>query len=275
METIIDANGDLTRHKIKKYTFKKLDVNDETSHVHETASEEQLAQAPDAPIVYDDSDSSASVGASILNSKDLQEITTGQSSMMQKIEELYQFIDSMRGDIANQAHTMSTHFENNLHQSYQDGIRMGEEENRKKSEAEMNEYKNRLLEAINIFTQETAKVQGLLGNLENELVKTSIDIAHEVIKLTVDERAEQVALALSKELVHELNSATDITIKVNPVDIDFIRNNINNDKINVDSDIAVARGGVVVLSSLGNIDGSIKERFAKVKATFYENMNQE
>jgi flagellar assembly protein FliH len=275
METIIDANGDLSRHKIKKYTFKKLDVNDDSSHIQETASDEQVAQAQAAPIVYDQDDDDNTPTNSLLNAKDIQEITSGQSSMMHKIEELYQFMDSMRGDIANQAQTMHAHFENNLQQTYQDGMRLGEEESKKKSEAELNDYRNRLIEAANIFTQETAKVQSLLENLENELVKTSIDIAQEVIKVSVDERAEQIAMALSKELVNELGNATDITIKVNPMDLDFVRNNINNDKINVDSDIAVARGGVVVLSSLGNIDGSIKERFAKVKATFYENLNQE
>jgi flagellar assembly protein FliH len=275
METIIDANGDLSRHKIKKYTFKKLDMNDDTSHIHETASDEQLAQAKDSPIVYNDEDDTTSSTGSLLNAKDLQEITNGQSSMLHKIEELYQFVDSIRGDIANQSQTMNTHFQNNLQQSYQDGIRIGEEESRKKSEVEVDEIKGRLIEAINIFTNETTKVQSLLDNLENELVKTSIDIAHEVIKVTLDDRAQQVALGLSKELVKELQNASDITIKVNPMDVDFIRNNINNDKIIIENDIAVARGGVVVLSSLGNIDGSIKERFAKVKATFYENLNQE
>jgi flagellar assembly protein FliH len=271
METIIDANGDLSRHKIQKYAFKKLDVNDDTTHIHETAPQEQVQQAQSLPDYEEDTPKKTS----LLDAKELKELSSSQSTMLRRIEELYTFVETMRGDLNNQSQTMSQHFEQNLQQTFQNGIKTGEEENRKKLDQEMQDMKSRINEAINTFATETQKVQGLLENLEDALVKTSIEIAQEVIKVSLDERAEQIALALSKELINDLKSASDITIKVNPYDIDFIINNINNEKINVEGDIAVARGGVVVLSNIGNIDGSIKERFAKVKATFYENMNKE
>lgn len=272
METIIDANGDLSKHKIQRYAFKRLDMTDDTTHLHETTPNEVVSRAKSAPEYHSHGDDQS---MSLLDLKEFKELSSSQSVMMRRLEELYTFVETMRGDLSQQSQRISAHFENNLQQTYQDALKLGEEENRRKSETEINDIKIRLMEAISIFSNETAKVQHILQNLEPELVKTAIDIAQEVIKIAIDEKSELIALALAKELTNDLKSASDIKIKVNPMEFDFISNNINKDKIKVESDVAVARGGVIVLSNLGNIDGTIKERFAKVKATFYENMTEE
>ena len=79
-----------------------------------------------------------------------------------------------------------------------------------------------------------------------------------------------MASSIAKNLLSSLNEATSITLKVSVYDYDHIANEITDNRIKIEKDLAIAKGGVMILSDVANIDGTIKERFAKIKAAFYE-----
>ena len=119
-----------------------------------------------------------------------------------------------------------------------------------------------------------------LQNLEKELSAIAVDIAKEVIVKEVEENSQKVALALAKELLHSIIDATDITLKVNPQDYLYLKEQLENtqpegmQKITILSDDALKPGGVVIISNQGNLDGSIMTRYKNMKQSILENMRE-
>jgi len=70
---------------------------------------------------------------------------------------------------------------------------------------------------------------------------------------------------LTKELLNDIKEATQIEIKVNPLDYDYVKDHLNLDKIKVSPDNAISVGGVVILSDAGNIEAEIHKRFEAIK----------
>ena len=71
---------------------------------------------------------------------------------------------------------------------------------------------------------------------------------------------------MGDELIKELQSASKITLRVNPKNHGFISEHVGSlEHIEVLSDSAVSEGGVVAVSDAGNIDAQVSKRFQKVK----------
>ena len=105
-----------------------------------------------------------------------------------------------------------------------------------------------------------------MGDVEKELPKTAVSIAEQVIAKEIGENSSRVAFALTKELLSALKGASKIKIKANKQDVSYLRAAIkDNQKITIEEDEAIQKGGVVVLSDIGNLDGNINSRLAKVK----------
>jgi flagellar assembly protein FliH len=70
---------------------------------------------------------------------------------------------------------------------------------------------------------------------------------------------------LTKELLNDIKEATQIEIKVNPLDYDYVKDNLNLEKVKITPDNAISIGGVVILSDAGNIEAEIHKRFENIK----------
>lgn len=78
--------------------------------------------------------------------------------------------------------------------------------------------------------------------------------------------SSDIALALATKLIGELSDAKSIEIKVNPKDFALLQKKYENlENVKVLSDNAIALGGVVVLSEIGNLDANLVNRIEKVK----------
>ena len=105
-----------------------------------------------------------------------------------------------------------------------------------------------------------------LKQVESELSSTAIEVAREVILKEIKHSSSDIAAALSKKLIEELKDAKTIKLKVNPSDYEALNEIYSTlENIRVDSDSAITKGGVVVLSDVGNLDGNISTRLEKVK----------
>jgi flagellar assembly protein FliH len=108
--------------------------------------------------------------------------------------------------------------------------------------------------------------ESALEGIKKELISAALDIAKEVVSIEINENSSSVATVLSSELIKELQSASKITLKVNPTDHGAISEHVGSMKhIEVLSDSAVSKGGVIALSDAGNIDAEISKRFERVK----------
>ena len=105
-----------------------------------------------------------------------------------------------------------------------------------------------------------------LESIKKELVLAAIDISQEVINLELSQNSQEVAKVLGDELIKELQSASKITLRVNPKDHGAISEHVGVlENIQIVSDSAVNEGGVIAISDAGNIDSQISKRFQRVK----------
>lgn len=112
-----------------------------------------------------------------------------------------------------------------------------------------------------------------IAKLEAELSSIALDIAKEVIIKEVSEESAKVAASIAKELLKSMSGNLDVIIKVNPADFEFLNNLAKGkENIKIKSDDAIAKGGVVIISENGNIDGSIMSRYKLLKQSVIENL---
>ena len=114
-----------------------------------------------------------------------------------------------------------------------------------------------------------------IAKLESELSSIALDIAKEVIIKEVSEESAKVAASIAKELLKSMSGNLDVVIKVNPADFEFLNNLAKGkENIKIKSDDAIAKGGVVIISENGNIDGSIMSRYKLLKQSVIENLKE-
>ncbi|MCD8476674.1 MAG: hypothetical protein LRY68_00940 [Sulfurospirillum sp.] len=101
---------------------------------------------------------------------------------------------------------------------------------------------------------------------------SAFEIAKEVIQKEVSLSSSHIAASLSKALLQEVKDAVKIELRVNPKDLEALKElYANEEKIKVIGDDAIAQGGVVVFSDVGNLDGNLAMRLEKVKYLLHEN----
>ena len=104
-----------------------------------------------------------------------------------------------------------------------------------------------------------------LEDIQKELVTTALAIGSEVIKVELSTKSSQVATMLAKELLSKLQDASSVTIKVNSEDLPALNESLSeNTKVTLEADDAILKGGVILLSPMGNLDGTIASRLEKV-----------
>ena len=111
----------------------------------------------------------------------------------------------------------------------------------------------------------------ILG-LEKELSSIALDIAREVILAEVSTNSAKIASSLARGLLQDLSQGTQVTLKVFPGDLEDLKESLKDlTNITLEADQAIAKGGVVILSNEGNIDGDIFMRFETLKKSILEN----
>ena len=245
------GEDDSLNHTIEPYEFKRFDYNDENSHIMQTHEGHE-----DLP--------------SDIRHDKIQP-TVIDSAYIEKLEDLLKTMNSMESQINSQSSQFSNYLQEDKKRSYEDGLRVGREQALESQSSDIEQLKTRLLEAIEQVNNESKKFLDSISRIESELTTVAIDIAKQVVESEISKESSSIATALSKKLIQDLKDATEIVIKVNPQDFVYLKENMSEDsRVKIESDKAIAKGGVVIVSDAGNIDGSIKERFSRVKSTLFE-----
>lgn len=206
--------------------------------------------------------------------------TAMQSLEKELIEKLLHKSDELSGNLAklemqfekNQASMQET-LEKTSDESYKRGFEEGKNEAKQAMEADINQEREKIVQSIITLENTLKQSQIHLEALEKELSSIAIDMAKEVIVKEIEENSQRVALELTRSLLSSIMEATHIGIKVNPIDYVFLKENLKDrEKIQIEADNAISRGGVIISSNLGNLDGNVMSRYKMLKQSVLDNL---
>lgn len=242
--SIIYAN-DTDNHDIKKYSFLLVDGESENLvEVHE--SEVNVVNKEPLPIpVQDDSKV-----VELLNKVD--ELSSNIIKLQMKMEERQKEFDSL--------------LEETKMASFEKGKQEGETKIKELLESSTNELQEKLLTSIETILAQSKKVEDWIEESKKEIPLIAFDIANEVVKKEVTSNAKEVAYSLALSLLEDVKESKNIKIKLHPKDFVYVKEQFSEQKnLTFEKDAAIARGGVVIFSDYGNIDGNLKIRLLKAK----------
>lgn len=248
----------IANHNVDKYSFKVLAAGAEP---HGTVFESALLSKPEEEErqTYKESDIDASA--------------MSQSSKDSLIESLLKKTDEMTSNFIKlqmRLESMSDEHKDELvkvkEESYAQGVEDGKAKALKDGEKNIENGLTQFAASISTLEKSAKEFEGALEGIKKELISAAIDIATEVINVELNENSNKIAAILSTELMKELQSASKIVLKVNPKDHGVISEKVGSMKhVEVVSDSAVSKGGVIAISDAGNIDAQISKRFERVK----------
>ena len=150
----------------------------------------------------------------------------------------------------------------------------GRDEGFKKGEEEV----DRLIERLHVIINAAIdKRKVIVENTERQLVDLVMLIAHKVVKV-ISEAERKVVLENIKEALNKVKKETEITIRVNTVDLNLTTKNKkrfialieNLEHITVEEDSRVDPGGCIIETSFGDIDARISTQLSVLEEKIRE-----
>jgi flagellar assembly protein FliH len=248
---------ELEKHTIQRYRFKVLGSNildDDLTQDDNLADDSNEVQIPTEKIEIKENEN-----------KFIEDL-------LKKSDELSSNIIKLQMQIEKQEDSFKTRLEQEVAREKETATKDGYEKAKLEIQENLNSTILNYKDSARKLDEKIKEMDIFLNKMQNDIADTAIEVAKEVVKKEISSAGSSVALALSKELLSELKEANAIVLKVNPDDFSAL-NDIykDNDKITVEEDKAISKGGVVLLSKNGNLDGNISQRFEKVKNLLQNN----
>ena len=243
----------LAKHNVNKYNFKVISKGKQADTQEVTPLGDEVV--PRAKI--QDVDSSA------LSSSSKESLI---ESLMQKTDEMSSNFIKLQMKLEQKEEEYELSLTKAKEEAFAEGIEAGIA----KAQEDVNKNASQSME---LFSSSVKKLEdssdefsNALEGIKKELITAALDIAQEVVKVEVGMSSNEIAKVLSDELLKDLQTAAEVTLKVNPSNHGAISEHVGKLKhISVVSDSAISEGGVIVLSDAGNIDSQISKRFQRVK----------
>jgi len=252
MASIITGDS-IEKHHVDKYNFKVIALGaegDEKKEQNYTPENNPKARATDV----DSSALSQSSKDSLIE------------SLMQKTDEMSSNFIKLQMKLEAKEEEFANELKKAKEEAFAEGMKAGEAKAMEEIDKNLNVKLSLLEESIQKLDKSAQEFSSALAGIKNELVVAALDISKEVIKIELSENSAEVAKILSDELIKELQSASQVEIRVNPKDHAAVSEHLGSlENIKILSDSAVSEGGVIVTSDAGNIDAQISKRFERVK----------
>jgi flagellar assembly protein FliH len=254
MATVISKNK-LDSHHVGKYNFKIIalgnSLEEESEHTKSPTKEE-----PEKKKITD-------VDSSALSSSSKESLI---ESLMQKTDEMSSNFIKLQMKLESKEEEYKNSLIKAKEDAFTEGIEAGVAKALNDSELQLKSSAEMFAESIKKIEKSAKEFETALEAIKSDLMRAAVDIAHEVVKVELSENSNEIAKVLSDELLNELQSASQVTLKVNPKNHGAISEYIGKqERVSIISDSAVSEGGVVVISDAGNIDAQISKRFQRVK----------
>jgi flagellar assembly protein FliH len=163
--------------------------------------------------------------------------------------------------------------EEGLELGRQEGIKQGISEGLKHADVKLDETKKSL---ESIMRQLLIPVEDEQERLEQVMLNVVLAVTRSVIHSEIKTRTDVIGAALNRALMTVPKSAENVTIKLNPDDIEAVQPIVSglSPETNIKPDTGILRGGCVVESSDQLVDFTIEKRFQKaVQAMLLEASN--
>lgn len=162
---------------------------------------------------------------------------------------------------------------------YRMGFREGQEKIRRDLEQD---YSNKLIrkyeEVYNILQQYDENLLDLEKAFESLVIETSYEISKKIVHREIEERTiinESVKAAINKII-----GANEIRLKMNPSDIEALtvdsKNMINSssfNKIKIEGDERIEKGGCLIETEIGNVDARVSTQITELKRKLEESIH--
>ena len=170
-----------------------------------------------------------------------------------------------------------------LQRQLDDYYRMGFREGQEKTKRDLEQdYSNKLIrkyeEVYNILQQYDENLLDLEKAFEGLVIETSYEISKKIVHREIEERTiinESVKAAINKII-----GANEIRLKMNPVDIEALnvdsKNMINNssfNKIKIEGDERIEKGGCLIETEIGNVDARVSTQITELKRKLEESIH--
>jgi len=257
MASVIN-NENMNNHVVEKYGFKVLSSNS-NAHVSEKSSVLKEEHSKDDHPARRDSDVDSSALSTSSKDSLIESLMKKTDDMSSNFIKLQMKLESMTEEHQREMATAKE-------ESFAEGVEAGKKEAMQDIELSRNSGLEQFSTSVATLENSAKEFDLALEGIKKELMSAALDIAQEVVSIEISENSSAIATVLSSELIKELQSASKVTLKVNPKDHGAISEHVGSmEHIEVVSDSAVSEGGVIALSDAGNIDAEISKRFERVK----------
>ncbi len=255
-KSVIDKYS-LENHAIDKYKFKVLSMGGETRT--SVFAEEEAPTAPTASAPAADTSEMPPVGGG--GSRD--ELV---ESLLKKADDMSSNVIKMQMKIEEMEAVHKAALETERAKAFEEGAAAGREAALSDEAVRQREVTERFNVSVKTLETQAGEFSKALEGIKGELLHAALDIAKEVVAIELSERSGKIASTLAAQLIAELQEASKVTLRVNPADHGPVSEAVGSlDRVEVVSDSAVSRGGVVAISDTGNIDAEVMKRFERVK----------
>ncbi|ARE80216.1 flagellar assembly protein FliH [Campylobacter helveticus] len=258
------SNETSEQHVIEDYRFKVISefVSEQERAQNEQAHHQEIP-TPQAPIQEEKKEE-------LKEEKAEEQGVAFQPSfvedLLKKTDEMSNNIIKLQMQIESQESEFNNRLASELENAKEKYTKEGLEEARAEFEKELGALKDKYLKSVAKLEEACANLDNFITKNEKELADTAIDIAKEVILKELEEDSTKIAYALAKDLMDELKGASELELKVNAEDFDYLKEQFHQDsRIKVSLDDAISKGSVVILSNAGNIESNLNSRLNKIK----------
>ncbi len=254
MATVI-SNSELESHNVNKYNFKIIG---------NTGSQENINQKEDSiGVKSNEHQKITDVDSSALSSSSKESLI---ESLMQKTDEMSSNFIKLQMKLEAKEEEYLKNLEKAKEKAFSEGLAAGVAKANKELEQSSNKGIKQFADSVQKLEASSEEFNNALEAIKSQLITAALDISQEVVKVELHDNSNEVAQKLSEELLKDLQTASKVTIKVNPLNHGAISEKTANlENVDIVSDSAISEGGVVVISDAGNIDSQIEKRFERIK----------
>ncbi len=266
MQANIIRNERIKKHNVEPYHFKVLSSNIISPSETETKTTPNTTE-PSEPVVEIETNLEQEefkleepINTEPQANNDFVE------TLLKKTDELSDNIVKLQMKIESQEEEFEKRLAEEVQRAKEEGLNEGYEKAKAENEEILAGAQSQYARSVSLLEQECVKFQEFLNQTKEELPSTAIEVASEVIQKEVSKDSSSVASSLANALIKELESNIKIQLKVNPKDFSELQTEFeHNEYVELISDDAVSKGGVIVLSDKGNFDGSLDTRLKHIK----------
>ena len=167
--------------------------------------------------------------------------------------------------------------EENDKEAIEQAFKIGYSEGKKEGAQSQNDKVRQTLDSLHSALSELDKIKKeIYITAEHELTTLALAIARKVLVTELSDKNNRTVLKVVEEALNKTVSHDNIKIRVNPAEIDIIKDAMpqflhlvdNIEAVTIKEDKAISKGGCMIDTSLGNIDARIENRLQIIEEIF-------